>query len=85
MEVLVGKVLHFYSRISVASVKAVDTFSTGDLIHIKGHITDFDQRIESMQVRHQEQTVASCGMIVGIKVRDYVRKNDHVYKIKHPV
>jgi hypothetical protein len=84
MEVLAGKVLHFYSRISVASVAAIDTLSIGDLIHIKGHVTDFDQRIESMEFRHQGLTAASGGMTVGIKVKDYVRKNDCVYKIDHP-
>ena len=85
MEVLAGKVLNFYSRINVASVEVIDMLRVGDLIHIKGHITDFDQPIESMQLRHQQITCASTGFIVGIKIKDHVRKNDCIYKIEdHP-
>jgi len=82
METPAGRVIHFYAKISVASVEVHDTLEAGAMIHVKGHITDFDQKIESMQARHQQITRATRGMKVGIKVRDYVRKNDWVYKIE---
>lgn len=81
MEVLAGKVLHFYSRLSVASVEVTDLLNAGDFIHIRGQTTDFNQKIESLQVLHKQVSTASRGMIVGIKVTDYVRKNDSVYRI----
>ena len=81
MEVQAGKVRHFYSRISVASVEVTGMLSVGDFVHIRGHVTDFDQTIESMQVRCDQVSVALRGMTVGIKVKDYVRKNDYIYRI----
>ena len=82
METPAGRVIHFYAKISVASVEVKDILEVGNLIHIKGHITDFDQKIESMQAQHEKISKASAGMIVGIKVNDYVRKNDCVYRVK---
>lgn len=81
MEVLAGKVRHYYSRIGVASIEIFHEVRVGDLVHIKGHVTDFDQNIESMQFRNQMIQEASGGMIVGIKVVDYARKNDRVYRV----
>ena len=82
MEVLAGRVRNFYSRLSVASVDVIDVLRVGDLIHVKGHTTDFDQRIESMQMKHREITETGPGDIVGIKVNDYVRKRDLVYRVQ---
>lgn len=65
----------------MASIEVEDTLRVGDFVHIRGHITDFDQTIESMQVRREEIPGASRGMIVGIKVSNYVRKNDEIYRI----
>jgi putative protease len=59
-----------------------DTLEVGDVIHIKGHTTDFEQKIESMQIEHQQVTKATKGQVVGIKVKDYVRENDLVYKVE---
>lgn len=82
MEILAGKVTHYYKAIGVAAVEVSDTLEVGDVIHIKGHTTDFEQKIESMQIEHQQVTKATKGQVVGIKVKDYVRENDLVYKVE---
>lgn len=81
MEVLAGKVVKYYRAIEVASVEVSDNIEAGDRIHIKGHTTDFDQTIKSMQIRHRRITAALKGQVIGIKVDDYVRKHDLVYRI----
>lgn len=44
----------------------------GDRIRIKGHITDIEVMVESMEVDITPATEASPGQAVGIKVSDRV-------------
>src|ERR1051325_2203572 len=47
----VGIVTHYFGEPSVAVIKLErGTLRVGDTIHIRGHTTDFEQRVESMQV-----------------------------------
>lgn len=82
MEILVGKVTHYYKAIGVAALELSDTLEVGDIIHIKGHTTDFEQEIESMEINHQKVTKATRGQVIGLKVKDYVREHDMVYKVE---
>ena len=77
----VGKVTHFFSRISVAVVELKASVSVGDKIVIKGPTTDLEQTVESMQIEHEGVTKAEAGQSIGLKVNDRVRENDTVYKI----
>jgi putative protease len=81
MEVLAGRITHFYKAIKVAAVDVSDYLEVGNTIHIKGHTTDFEQKIESMQLEHQQITRAEKGQVVGIAVKDYVREHDLVYRV----
>jgi putative protease len=83
MEILAAKVRHYFSANGVASVFILDSLSAGDLVHIKGHTTDFDQTIDSMQINKKEVPSAEKGENAGIKVKDYVRKNDLIYRIEN--
>lgn len=82
MEILVGKVIHYYKNIGVAAIELSNTLQTGNLIHIKGHTTDFEQNVESMQVEHQSVTKATTGQVIGLKVKNYVREHDLVYRVE---
>lgn len=82
MEEEVGKITHFFSKISVGVLKLTEAgLKTGDTIHIKGHTTDFYQKVESMQVEHQPVEAANAGDEVGLKVENPIRENDIVYKV----
>ncbi len=81
MEILAGKVTHYYKTIGVAAIEVSDSLEVGDLIHIKGHTTDFEQKIESIQIEHQEVTKAEKGQVIGLKTKDYVREHDLVYRV----
>jgi putative protease len=77
----VGKVTHYFSRVGVAAVVLSKTLKKGDRIRIKGATTDFEQVVESMEIDHKPVDVAMPGDMVGIKVKERVRKKDKVYLI----
>ena len=78
-EKILGIVEHFFDHISVAAIKIKTPIKVGDIIHIKGHTTDFVQNLDSMQIEHLSVTKASKGDDIGIKVKDKVREHDIVY------
>ncbi len=77
----VGVILHYYNHIQVAVVRLSDTLKKGDRIRIKGHTTDFEQDVTSMQIEHNTIETAEKGQEIGMKVNDKVREQDKVYKI----
>ncbi len=78
----IGTVVHYYSRLNVAAVKlAEDGLRVGDRIHIKGHTTDLQQSVESLQVENQQIAQAGPGATVGLKVAGHCRTHDTVYKV----
>jgi putative protease len=77
----IGKVTHFFGRISVAVLELTEPLKVGDTIHIKGHTTDLTQQVESMQIEHQAVEEAVPGDKVAIKVKDHVREHDVIYKV----
>jgi putative protease len=80
-EKLVGKISHYYKNINVGIIELSDSLAVGDMIHIKGAKTDFEQKVDSMQVEHQAVERAESGQGVGIKVSDKVREGDEVFKV----
>ena len=80
-EKLVGRITHYFTRISVAVVELSDTLRVGDEIIIKGATTNLRQKVESMQIMHEPVTEAKAGQSVGLKVVDRVREGDKVYKV----
>ncbi|MBU1974852.1 MAG: translation elongation factor-like protein [Nanoarchaeota archaeon] len=78
----IGKVEHFFSKIGVAIINIENgSIKVSDTIRIKGHTTDFEQKIESMQVDHKEVQEAKKGDDIGMKVAEPVRGHDVVYKV----
>jgi len=77
----VGFVSNYFSKISVAAVEiTAGTVSVGDTLHFLGHTTDFESRVDSMQIEHKSVTEAKKGDSVGVKVSEKVRRGDKVYK-----
>ena len=81
MESQIGSVTHFYKKIGVAIVELSDSLLVGDTIHITGHTTDLTQKVDSMQMEHQDIEKAEKGQVIGLKVTDEVRVNDLVFKV----
>lgn len=77
----VGKVTHFFDRISVAVLSLENTIQIGDTVHFLGRATDFKQKVESLQIEHQAVQQAGPGQEVAIKVIQKVHPNDSVFKL----
>lgn len=77
----IGKVTHFYSRISVAVIELTDELKVGDQIAFEGSTTSFEQTISSMQIEKENIEVAKAGQMIGLKVADRVRPGDIVHKL----
>ena len=81
-EKLVGKITHYYGKINVVIIEVLANITVGDKIHIKGHETDFEQTISSMQIEHQNINKAKKGDVIGLEVNQKIREGDEVYLIK---
>ncbi len=75
----IGAVTHYYDGLGVAIVKFSKSVKAGESVHFKGHTTDFEETIKSMQYDHKEIKEAKKGQEVGIKVGNKVRNGDKVY------
>jgi selenocysteine-specific translation elongation factor len=77
----VGKVNDFFARPVVAGVELAGTLKVGDKIHVKGHTTDLEQIVDSMQIDNVDVQEARAGDSVGIKVAERVRRGDTIYRV----
>jgi selenocysteine-specific translation elongation factor len=77
----VGHVSDFFAHPVVAGIELTGTLKVGDQIHIKGHTTDLEMTVNSMQVNNMNVTEAKAGDSVGVKVTERVRSGDQVYKV----
>ncbi len=79
----IGIVTHYFSHINVAGIDITNgELKVGDTIHIKGHTSDFTQKINSMQIEHQDVEKAVAGQSIGIKVTEHARVHDNVYLVE---
>ena len=77
----VGVVVKFFAKPSVAAIEVTSgTIKTGDLLKYKGHTTEFEEAVGSIEMNNQSIEEAKVGDLVGIKVKERVRENDKVYK-----
>lgn len=80
-EVEIGQVSDFFARPVVAGITLTGSLKVGDKIHIKGHTTDLELVVQSMQINNVNVNEAKAGDSVGVKVPDRVRRGDKVYKL----
>ena len=79
-ENVIGTVTHYFPHVKAAVVKLKAPLAVGDMIKVKGHTTDFTQPITSMQLDHEDISVAKKGMEIGLQVISRVRQHDKVCK-----
>ena len=80
-EVEIGKVTDFFAHPVVAGIELTAILKAGDRIHIKGHTTDIEFNVDSIQIDNANVEQTKAGDSVGIKVSDRVRRGDVVYKV----
>jgi U32 family peptidase len=78
----IGKITHYFNKISVGVIELSDELKVGDKIHILGgEERDFEQEVESIQIEHESVKKAGKGEAVGFKVAETVKPGDKVFKI----
>ena len=80
----IGVVTHYYSHLSVVAMQLEPgaTLREGDTIHIRGHTTDFTQKVDSLEVNHALVNEAGPNDDFGLKVSEHAREHDTVYKVR---
>ncbi len=79
---MIGNVTLFFAKPCVAAIEITSgSLSVGDTVRIKGATTDFEQKVESMEIDRKPVPSAAAGQSVGIKVKDRVRQHDKVFKL----
>jgi putative protease len=77
----IGKVSHYFDRIGVAVLALTESVRVGDTIHFLGHSTDFKQKVDSLQIEHQNVPEGKPGQDVALKVAQKVHPNDKVLRV----
>ncbi len=80
-EEVIGNVSDFFAHPVVAGIELTGALKVGDTIHIKGHTSDMELTVNSMQIDNANVNEAKAGDSVGIKVSERVRRGDIVYKV----
>jgi len=80
-EVEIGRVSDFFARPVVAGIELTAALKLGDKIHIKGHTTDLEFTVDSMQINNVDVEEAKAGDSIGVKINERVRRGDNVYKV----
>ena len=71
----IGKVTHFYDKLSVAIVELDGTISVGDKIKfVQGGKDIFEQLVESIQIEHEKKDTASKGDVIGLSTNEAVKE-----------
>ena len=80
-EETIGTVSDFFAHPVVAGIELTAALKVGDKIRIKGHTTDLEMTVDSIQIDNASVTEAKKGDSIGVKVAERVRSGDTVYKI----
>ncbi|MGB2694170.1 MAG: EF-Tu/IF-2/RF-3 family GTPase [Dehalococcoidia bacterium] len=77
----IGVVNGYFAKIGVAGIDLEGMLRVGDTIHIKGHTTDLELTVKSMQIEHEQVEEAKAGDAIGIMVAARCRDGDVVSKV----
>jgi len=81
-ETEIGTVSTYFSHVDVAAIKLSRSLSKGQHIHIKGNTTDFQIKVDTIQIDRKNVNSAEKGDHIGIKVPEKVRSKDKVFLIE---
>jgi len=79
---LLGRVVAAYPRAKAATLALDGELRRGDLLHFRGHTTDFCQPADELHLAGVRVQTVSAGQLAGVAVRERVRPGDRVYRIE---
>ena len=73
MDILIGRITHYYDKIGVAVVSVMNqTLRVGDVVKISGRESEYSQTVRSLQVEHTKvmsvEPNEECGLPVDMPV-----------------
>jgi putative protease len=77
----VGRVEKYFRKVGVAALELSTAIAVGDKLRFSGATTNFEMKLESMQIDHEVVESAAAGADVGIAVPERVRRSDTVYRV----
>jgi putative protease len=78
----VGKVTHYYDKIKVAIVELDAKLAVGDTVKfVRGGEDLFEQKVDSIQIEHEQKDSAGKGEVIGMKVDQEVKEGAEVFKV----
>ena len=78
----IGEVTHYFPHVKAAAILILkDSLKVGDKIYIKGHTTDFKEKVNSIQLDHVPIKEGTKAQEIGLLVKSRVRIGDRVYKV----
>jgi translation initiation factor IF-2 len=79
----IGHVVHYYDHAGAGVISLSDgELRVGDTIHVRGHTTDFYQRVERLERDHEPVQVARVGEEVAVQVSQRVREGDELFVLE---
>lgn len=78
----IGEVSTYFAHVGVAAIKLSGSLKLGQKIRFKGHTTNFEQEVDSMQIERKDVGEAKKGNHIGIRVAEKVRPHDKVFLIE---
>ena len=76
---LIGKIVHFYPKISVAVIELQAGLKVGQKISVEKEDKSFEQMVDSMQSEHKSITEAKSGDSIGLKLIEPTREGARVF------
>lgn len=79
---VVGKITHYFPHVKAGVILVTKgKISLGDTLQIKGHTTDFKQKVKSIEINNVPIKEGKPGQEIGFLAKSRVRHNDVVYKL----
>ena len=78
----IGKVTHWYDKLSVAVIKLNKTLKVGDQIKVKRGDSEFTESITSMQLDHKPVNSGKKGDEVAVKLSQQAKEGAEVYSVE---
>lgn len=78
----IGRVTHWYDKLGVAVLGLQSDLKLGDRLRFRRGGEEFEETVNSMQVKHQDVTAAGKGDDVAVKLTQRAKEGALVYKVE---